>query len=159
MLIYDCDWQDWKIVRLRLVVMERHSNHSRGDGLLLRTATTHGNHNSSSETRSPPDFVLQWGNRKRMRCMKFPAKDRCGGAADNHINGKNESSAGSIPTLRTTVRIDRRVVRSDHNNKDSSSQPSSSTVTNHNNNSNNNAGNGYLNLRQRPASPSQRILR
>lgn len=146
--------------------MERHSNHSRGDGLLLRSATTSSNHNTSSETRSrttsPPDFVLQWGNRKRLRCMKFPVKDRCGaagGAADNHINGKNYSSAGSFPTLRTTVRIDRRVVRSDHNNKDSSSQPSSSTVTNHNNNSNNNANNGYLNLRQRPASPSQRILR
>lgn len=145
--------------------MERHSNHSRGDGLLLRSATAHSNHNTSSETRShttsPPDFVLQWGNRKRMRCMKFPAKDRCGGGGggggDNHhhINGQNDS-AGSFPTLRTTVRIDRRVVRSDHNNKDSSQPSSSSAVINHNTS---NIANGYLNLRQRPASPSQRILR
>ncbi|XWS26384.1 hypothetical protein CRYUN_Cryun26dG0027600 [Craigia yunnanensis] len=55
----------------------------------------------------------------------------------------------SSPVNRTTVRVDRRVVRAD---KDYSNQPSN----------NNNHGNGYFNLRQRPASPQatppQRIL-
>lgn len=72
--------------------------------------------------------------------MKVPAKDRGG----ENNNGKNDS-AGSVPTLRTSVRV----VRSDQNNKDLS-QPSSNNKSN---------GTGYLNLRQRPASPSQRILR
>lgn len=79
------------------------------------------------------DFVLQWGNRKRLRCMKVQVKD-------------NDSAS---PVHRTTVRVDRRVVRVD---KDSSNLPSSA-----------NHGIGYLNLRQRPSSPqppqSQRILR
>jgi hypothetical protein len=81
------------------------------------------------------DFVLQWGNRKRLRCMKVQVKDN-----------NNDSAA---PVHRNTVRVDRRVVRVD---KDSSNQPTSA-----------NHSNGYLNLRQRPSSPqlppSQRILR
>ncbi|KAE8731700.1 vacuolar-processing enzyme-like [Hibiscus syriacus] len=56
----------------------------------------------------------------------------------------------SGPVNRTTVLVDRRVVRAD---KDSSNQPSN----------NNNDGTGCFNLRQRPASPQapppQRILR
>ncbi|XP_040997436.1 la-related protein Larp4B-like [Juglans microcarpa x Juglans regia] len=83
------------------------------------------------------EFVLQWGNRKRLRCMKVQVKD-------------NDPTA---PAQRTTVRVDRRVVRAD---KDSLSQPGGG-----------NHGNGYLNLRQRhpspqpppPPPPSQRILR
>lgn len=81
------------------------------------------------------DFVLRWGNRKRLRCMKVQVKDN-----------NNDSAA---PVHRNTVRVDRRVVRVD---KDSSNQPTSA-----------NHSNGYLNLRQRPSSPppppSQRILR
>ncbi|XP_062158449.1 uncharacterized protein LOC133865939 [Alnus glutinosa] len=83
------------------------------------------------------DFVLRWGNRKRLRCMKVQVRDN-----------NNDSAA---PVHRNTVRVDRRVVRVD---KDSSNQPTSA-----------NHSNGYLNLRQRPSSPppppppSQRILR
>lgn len=70
------------------------------------------------------DFGLQWGNRKRLRCMKFQVKDSDPVAAVH----------------RTTVRVDRRIVRD----KDSPSQ----------------AGR-YLNLRRRPSfqpPPRQRIL-
>ncbi|XP_021276553.1 myb-like protein D [Herrania umbratica] len=107
------------------------TNHSRdrtgGDGGLLRSSS-----DTAKQTPSSSDFVLQWGNRKRLRCMKIQVKDDQSG-----------------PVHRTTVRVDRRVVRAD---KDSSNQPS-----------NNNHGNGYFNLRQRPASPQapppQRVLR
>ncbi|KAE8718869.1 vacuolar-processing enzyme-like [Hibiscus syriacus] len=97
------------------------------DGGLLRSSS-----DPAKQTASSSDFVLQWGNRKRLRCMKIQVK---------------EDQSG--PVNRTTVRVDRRVVRAD---KDSSNQPS-----------NNNHGNGYFNLRQRPASPQapplQRVLR
>jgi hypothetical protein len=99
---------------------------------------------SSLLLRSSPDgiaktttseFVLQWGNRKRLRCMKIQVKDDSSG----------------VPVTRTTVRVDRRVV------KDSSNHPSTT------NNSNGNQTNAYLNLRQRPLSPQQpppqRVLR
>ncbi|KAI4316555.1 hypothetical protein L6164_024528 [Bauhinia variegata] len=105
-----------------------HKERSGGDGsLLLR-----GSSDTLRQTTTS-DFVLQWGNRKRLRCMKIQVKD--------------DSSA---PVQRTTVRVDRRVVRTD---KDSSNQPD---------NHNNNHSNGYPNLRQRPSSPQQppqRILR
>lgn len=98
-----------------------------GDGGLLRSSS-----DPAKQTASSSNFVLQWGNRKRLRCMKIQVKDDQSG-----------------PVNRTTVRVDRRVVRAD---RDSSNQPS-----------NNNHGNGYFNLRQRPASPqappSQRVLR
>ena len=108
------------------------TNHSRErtgvDGGLLRSSS-----DPAKQTASSSDFVLQWGNRKRLRCMKIQVKDDQSG-----------------PVNRTTVRIDRRVLRTD---KDSSIQPSN----------NNNHGNGYFNLRQRPASPQapppQRVLR
>ncbi|KAK8654813.1 hypothetical protein V6N13_107411 [Hibiscus sabdariffa] len=97
------------------------------DGGLLRSSS-----DPAKRTASSSDFVLQWGNRKRLRCMKIQVKDGHSGQVN-----------------RTTVRVDRRVVRAD---KDSSNQPT-----------NNNHGNGYFNLRQRPASPQppppQRILR
>ncbi|CAN6539707.1 unnamed protein product [Malus baccata var. baccata] len=83
------------------------------------------------------DFVLQWGNRKRLRCMKIQVKEK-------------DDSSGA-PVTRTTVRVDRRVVRPD---KDLANQPSTTV---------NQTSNGYLNLRQRPLSPQQplpqRILR
>ncbi|CAN4127962.1 unnamed protein product [Withania somnifera] len=61
------------------------------DGLLLRSGHRHQETKSAATTTSS-DFVLQWGNRKRLRCMK-----------------------------RNPVRGDRRVVRSDLN-KDSGNQ-------------------------------------
>ncbi|XVF48630.1 hypothetical protein PTKIN_Ptkin03bG0205600 [Pterospermum kingtungense] len=101
------------------------------DGGLLRSSS-----DPAKKTASSSDFVLQWGNRKRLRCMKIQVKDDHSG-----------------PVNRTTVRVDRRVLRE----KDSSNQPSN------NNNNNNHHGNGYFNLRQRPASPQarppQRVLR
>ncbi|XP_027081870.2 uncharacterized protein [Coffea arabica] len=116
-----------------------------------RNSNPNHHYNSSNETRSPAttssDFVLQWGSRKRLRCMKFQAKVR--------DNGNNRDSSGLQPGgLRAVVGVDRRLVRSDHN-KDLS-QPSDA---NNSNGNSNNGGNVYLNLRQRPASPSHRILR
>ncbi|XP_020222435.1 uncharacterized membrane protein DDB_G0293934 [Cajanus cajan] len=118
-----------------------------GDGgpgsLLLRGGTDGMRHSTTS------DLVLQWGNRKRLRCMK--------------VQVKHDSS--SNPVQRTTVRVDRRVVRTE---KDSSNRPLPlPSVANNNNNSSHqnnsfNQSNGYLNLRQRPPSPQQlppRILR
>ncbi|XP_015884470.1 SWI5-dependent HO expression protein 3 [Ziziphus jujuba] len=124
-------------------VSARHNHHNNNsnssnrdrngaDGsLLLRAASS-----DAIGQSTPSDFVLQWGNRKRLRCMKIQVKD--------------DSSA---PVHRTTVRVDRRVVRAD---KDANHP----TTTIHNNNNNTN---GYLNLRQRPPSPQQppshRVLR
>ncbi|XP_052210168.1 uncharacterized protein LOC127813296 isoform X2 [Diospyros lotus] len=110
-----------------------------GDHGLLRTAS-HQPETRSSLATSSSDFVLQWGNRKRLRCMKVQVKDH------------NPDSA-SAPVHRTTVRIDRRVVRSDtNNNKDAATAASHPPTTAAN-------GQGYLNLRHRAASPSHRILR
>ncbi|KAI7990000.1 hypothetical protein LOK49_LG13G02270 [Camellia lanceoleosa] len=125
-----------------------HSNRERlgvlggggGDHGLLRSITHPPETRSSATaaaTTTSSDFVLQWGNRKRLRCMKMQAKDR------------NADSA-SAAVHRTTVRVDRRVVRSDTNNDAASHQPSSTTMAIN--------GNGYLNLRQRSSSPSHRIL-
>ncbi|KAK8550430.1 hypothetical protein V6N13_118948 [Hibiscus sabdariffa] len=108
-------------------IINHNRDKNRGEAGLLRSSL-----DSAKQTASPSDFVLQWGNRKRLRCMKIQVKDDQSG-----------------PVNRTTVRVDRRVVRAD---KDSSSQPRS----------NNNHGTGCFNLRQRPASPQapppQRIL-
>ncbi|KAK4388770.1 hypothetical protein Sango_2214000 [Sesamum angolense] len=121
--------------------MERNTTHSTNrDGLLLRSE-------SRSAATSSSDFVLQWGNRKRLRCMKVQVKDH-----SNNINN------GSGPAQRATARIDRRVVRSDLNNN-SSKDPNSNQLTSNNAGKSNGGTNGYLNLRQRPASPSHRILR
>lgn len=114
--------------------MEKHINSSRNrNGLLLRS-----HHQTDIRSQLPTtssDFVLQWGNRKRLRCMKV-----------------NNDSAGPAPVQRSTARVDHRVVRSGHNQKEpsTSNQPQPTVVNN---------SNGHLNLRQRPASPAQRILR
>ncbi|MCD7456718.1 hypothetical protein HAX54_032908 [Datura stramonium] len=118
--------------------MEKNSR----DGLLLRSAH-HQKENKSAVTTSS-DFVLQWGNRKRLRCMKVQNK--------NINNNNNNDSADSVAVQRAPVRVDRRVVRSDLN-KDSGNQPATT------NSAAGASSNGYLNLRQRAASPSHRILR
>lgn len=150
--------------------MERNSNNSNhnirggggGDGLLLRSGNS--NHHIETAARPPAttssDFVLQWGNRKRSRCMKFQVKDRDHNnnttAANNNQDPTNPSGSqqqqDQQPTIqRATVRVDRRSDRI----KDSAGQPS----YNNNNSSDNGVNNGYLNLRQRSASPCPRILR
>ncbi|KAE8656597.1 vacuolar-processing enzyme-like [Hibiscus syriacus] len=72
------------------------TNHNRdkvrGDAGLLRSSL-----DSAKQTASSSNFVLQWGNRKRLRCMKIQVKDDQSG-----------------PVNRTIVRVD----------KDSSNQPS-----------------------------------
>lgn len=105
-----------------------------GDGSLLLKASS----DTIRQTTTSSDFVLQWGNRKRLRCMKVQVKDD-----------------SSTPVQRTTVRVDRRVVRTD---KDSSNQPTTAPI---HTNPNHVHSNGYPNLRQRPSSPQQpqRILR
>ncbi|CAL5355510.1 unnamed protein product [Camellia sinensis] len=120
--------------RERIGVLGQVGDHH-DDGLLRTTTTT-----QTPETRSS-DFVLQWGNRKRLRCMKIQVK----------VNNTTDSSSAAVPVHRTTVRVDRRVIRSytnNNNNRETSSNHPSTT-----------ASNGYLNLRQRPPSPSHRILR
>lgn len=107
-----------------------------GDASLLRATTSETTRQTTSS-----EFVLQWGNRKRLRCMKVQVKD---------------DSTG--PAHRTTVRV----VRTD---KDPSNQPT--TATTNNNYGVNHHANGYFNLRQRPSSspppppplPPQRVLR
>lgn len=119
------------------VVKNHHQLHSHNNISATTTASLRERHITGEGLIRPPqsaDFVLRWGNRKRLRCMK--------------IQVKNESA----PLTRTTVRVDRRVVRSnnDHNNN---------TVGSGNNH---HLINGHFNLRQRPASPAQpssRILR
>ncbi|XP_038898839.1 dual specificity protein kinase pyk3-like isoform X2 [Benincasa hispida] len=103
-------------------------NGAEASSLLLRS-----NCDASRQT-TPSDFVLQWGNRKRLRCMKVQGRDKTDPATPAHRS--------------TTARVDRRVVRTD---KDS---PNRTSIT----------ANGYLNLRQRPSSPQfppphHRILR
>ncbi|XLU67178.1 hypothetical protein S245_026231, partial [Arachis hypogaea] len=113
-----------------------------GEGSLVLRASSDGTRHTTT-----PDLVLQWGNRKRLRCMKVQVKDK----------DKDDSSA---PVQRTTVRVDRRVVRTD---KDSLNKPplglNNNNITLANNNHNHHQTNGYPNLRQRPSSPQQRILR
>ncbi|KAF4352858.1 uncharacterized protein LOC115703146 isoform X1 [Cannabis sativa] len=97
------------------------------DGSVLLRASS-DNTLRSQTTTSASDFVLQWGNRKRLRCMKVQVKDD---------STTTNTTTATAPVNRTTVRVDRRVVRAD---KDSSA---------------------YLNLRHRPSSPptTHRILR
>lgn len=116
--------------------MERNITHpttTNRDGLLLRSES------KSAAATTSSDFVLQWGNRKRLRCMKFQARDH---------TTNNPSGSGQ----RAGTRVDRRVIRSDLGKREDQS-------SNQLNSSNGGKSNGYLNLRQRPASPSHRILR
>jgi len=125
--------------------MEKDSLRSTNNGSTSNTTT---NNNSARRTSLDPnrqttssDLVLQWGNRKRLRCMKVQVKD-----------------VSTTPVHKTTVRVDRRVVRADNKDKDSTWYHPSNT-----NNNNSNHSNGYSNLRQRlsppPPPPPQRILR
>lgn len=82
-----------------------------------------------SSVTTSSQFVLQWGNRKRLRCMKVQVKDN------------NDLQRHQVPVgPRIRARVDRRVVRPDPT-------------------SNLNQSNGNLNLRPRPASPAHRVLR
>ncbi|KAF8023253.1 hypothetical protein BT93_F0684 [Corymbia citriodora subsp. variegata] len=107
-----------------------------GGGLLLRS-TAETTRQTATGAATTPDFVLQWGSRKRPRCMKVQAKDDAASAA------AHKAGAGG--------RVERRVARGPD--KDSANP----AANNHGN------GNVYLNLRQRPSSPPfpppQRVLR
>ncbi|KAB5553176.1 hypothetical protein DKX38_010487 [Salix brachista] len=129
---------------------EKESLRSNNNGSTSNTTTR----SSAQRTTLDPngqttssDFVLQWGNRKRLRCMKVQVKD-----------------VSTAPVHKTTVRVDRRAVSND-NTDTSDHQPRSTNNINSNSNNNNptNHSNGYFNLRQRPAPPPppppQRILR
>lgn len=117
-----------------VVKNHNHSHNHTNNKITPSTTSLREKHLLGDGSVRPPqsaDFVLRWGNRKRLRCMK--------------IQVKNEST----PVTRTTVRVDRRVVRSDNN---------SNTLIG----SGNHPSNGQFNLRQRAASPAQppvRILR
>ncbi|KAJ9537234.1 hypothetical protein OSB04_029967 [Centaurea solstitialis] len=123
--------------------MEKNNNSNNRDGLLLRDrspATT----TTTTTATSSSDFVLQWGNRKRLRCMKVQqqqqqaAKDKESAAAAATVSGTPPVGQRSI-----TARVDRRIIRSpNHQTKE----------VNGNGN-----GNGYINLRQRSSSPAHRV--
>ncbi|GER32543.1 hypothetical protein STAS_08628 [Striga asiatica] len=113
--------------------MDRMNTHStNNNGLLSRSESR-----SAATTSSPSQFDLQWGSRKGLRCMKVHGKD----------HSTSNDSTGSRTVRRATARIDRRAVRSDTDNN-----AGKDPITNR-------SGGGHLNLRQRPASPSRRILR
>ncbi|XP_073130386.1 uncharacterized protein [Henckelia pumila] len=101
------------------------NNRSRDGPLPLRSEPRSTTATTSSE------FVLQWGNRKRLRCMK--------------IQTNKDSTSGSG---RPMTRVNRRVIRSDLGKDPNWLQQINAEK-----------GNGNANLRQRPPSPSQRILR
>lgn len=126
--------------------MERKNTHSTiRDASLLRSE-------SRSTATTSFEFVLQWGKRKRLRCTKVHVKD--------HNINNNPTGSSQEAAHRVTARINRRIGRPDLNNSISKDR-----IPNQQNNNNNNViksnggGTGYLNLRQRPASPSHRILR
>ncbi|CAO2816728.1 unnamed protein product [Amaranthus hypochondriacus] len=118
------------------VVKKNHHPHNNTNNNNISTTTSlRERHIIGEGFIKPPhstDLVLRWGSRKRLRCMK--------------IQVKNDSS----PTTRITARVDRRVVRSDHNNTNNGTVGTGNHTTN-----------GF-NLRQRPASPAHppsRVLR
>ncbi|KZV37220.1 Gamma vacuolar processing enzyme [Dorcoceras hygrometricum] len=125
--------------RLDKQEMKNHENITNGDGFLF------GPEARSAASTSP---VLQWGSRKRQRCMTAQAKE----------NRIDNGSSGSGPVHRATTRVSRRVVRSDLNNGDK--YPNSHQPKNRDSGKSDGGGNGgYLNRRQRPASPSHLTLR
>lgn len=107
---------------------QQHINSNNNNREALRSITTDPSKSHAPGTTSS-EFVLQWGNRKRLRCMKVQVKD------------KNDLQHHQPPVgPRSRARVDRRVVRPD---------PASNL----------NQSNGHLNLRPRPASPAHRVLR
>ncbi|CAL0322536.1 unnamed protein product [Lupinus luteus] len=125
-----------------------HNNHSNDTGNNINDGS--GSNSGSlllrASSDTTKDLVLQWGNRKRLRCMKVQVKD-----PNNPSN----------PVQRTTVRVDRRVARTDNKYSSNSTTPKPYHVNN-NNNHHHNQSNGYPDLRQRqtsPQQPTQRILR
>lgn len=120
--------------------MKNHVNITDRDGFLLGPE-------ARSAASTSPDFVLQWGNRKRQRCVKAQVKE----------HGIDNGQSGSGPVHRGTTRVNRSVVRSDPNN--SERYPKSHRLKNRGAGKSDGSGIGHLNLRQRPASPSHRSLR
>ncbi|KAI3783162.1 hypothetical protein L2E82_13226 [Cichorium intybus] len=102
--------------------------------------------NNTTTSYSASDFVLQWGNRKQLRCVKVQqqqAKDKESAAAAIASSGTPPVGQQSI-----TARVDLRVVKSpNHQNKET---VTTNAVSN---------GHGYINLRQRSSSPAHRVLR
>ena len=100
---------------------------SGGAGSLLLRGSSDGMRQAATTS----DLGLQWGNRKRLRCMK--------------VQVKHDSSSSNNPVQRTTtttVRVDRRVVRTE---KDSSSNIISRPLPTINNISNNITNNNFHN--------------
>lgn len=120
--------------------MKNHVNITDRDGFLLTPE-------AGSAASTSPDFVLQWGNRKRQRCVKAQVKD----------NVIDNGPSGSGPVHRGTTRVNGRVVRSNPIN--SQRYPNSQQLKNRSAGKSVGGGNGHLNLRQRPPSSSHRTPR
>nr|XP_043628446.1 putative uncharacterized protein DDB_G0277255 [Erigeron canadensis]XP_043628447.1 putative uncharacterized protein DDB_G0277255 [Erigeron canadensis] len=104
---------------------------------------TNNNNNitTTSNTTSSSDFVLQWGNRKRLRCMKLQQQQAAAAAAV-----KDKEQPAPIGQRSITPRVDhhRRAVKSPNNH-----QQTKDSVSN---------GVSYINLRQRSPA-AHRVLR
>ncbi|KAF5180567.1 putative Serine/Threonine-kinase [Thalictrum thalictroides] len=105
------------------------------EGKHQRAAATTTTCNRVRET----DFLLQWGNRKRLRCLKVKEeeeqhhhKDKDKDVAEKEKSNNNSS----VIRKKITSRIDRRVVKTAE--KDSSSSPSRLPPNPYNNSNNNN---------------------
>ncbi|KAL8209860.1 hypothetical protein R6Q57_006592 [Mikania cordata] len=114
-------------------------------GLSLRDRSPAIN-NTNTTSSSSSDFVLQWGNRKRLRCMKVQQQQ----AKDKESATAVVSGTPSVGPRSITARVDRRVVRSPINHQSKEVVTGSNGVSN---------SHRYINLRQRSSSPAHRVLR
>ncbi|GAB4837144.1 hypothetical protein Ancab_002055 [Ancistrocladus abbreviatus] len=119
-----------------VVKHHHHSNNGTNTGLRERHITGDGLNRGQTETLRPPqsaDFVLRWGNRKRLRCMKIQVRDE------------------STPVHKTTVRVDRRVARADNG--------GNGAANCHRTNGNGNFNLRQRPASPAPPPPTQRVLR
>ncbi|PIA53980.1 hypothetical protein AQUCO_00900509v1 [Aquilegia coerulea] len=108
--------------------MENDGKHQRAAAAAAATTTS----NRVRET----DFLLQWGNRKRLRCLKVKEEEQQHHNQDVSEKEKEKSNNnGGVIRKKTTSRIDRRVVKTAE--KDSSSSPSRLPPNPQNNNNKN----------------------
>lgn len=127
--------------------MEKNNNSLRDRSQGLNNNIT--NISNTTPSSSSSDFVLQWGNRKRLRCMKVQQQQQQQQQAKDKELVTVVSGTPPVGQRSITARVDRRVIRSPNN----QNKETVNGVSNGN-------GHGYINLRQRSSSPAaHRVLR